>query len=151
MPDERRYVGEDLVDWAVRTDRILASAADGWRERLGDERRRIIASAGPGGTAQPSEVEATLQILTPVPGINAPGFREGVVLASAGATAPPLSRVEQLDRALFGPTREERYAEQDAQAERELAEIEEADRIAASQGGLTPEEMRVLFGDERKG
>jgi hypothetical protein len=145
MPDERRYVGEDLVDWAVRTDRILASAADGWRERLGDERRRIIASAGPGGTAQPSEVEATLQILTPVPGINAPGFREGVVLASAGATAPPLSRVEQLDRALFGPTREERYAEQDAQAERELAEIEAAehDRIAAS--ALTEDAYRLLF------
>jgi hypothetical protein len=70
-----------------------------------------------------------------------------MVLAS-GAVAPALSRLEQLERDVFGPSQDQRYAEQDAQAERELAELEERDRTAASQGGLIPEETRVLFGDD---
>ena len=73
---------------------------------------------------------------------------DGRLVLESGAAAPTLSRVEELERALYGPSRDQRYAEQDAQAERELAELEERDRTAASQGGLIPEETRVLFGDD---
>jgi hypothetical protein len=61
-----------------------------------------------------------------------------------------MSRIEAMDAALFGPTRQQRYAEKDAQAERELSELEERDRIAASSSGrLTDAEYTALFGPEK--
>jgi hypothetical protein len=151
MPDERRFEGEDLVDWAIRTDRLIAGpSAEGWRRRLAEERHRVIASAGPGGTVEQGEVERTLLRLASVPGVNDPGYRAGMVLAS-GAAAPALSRTEQLERMLYGPTREERYAEEDARAERELVELEQAEQERVAASALTDAEFEALFGPGKKG
>jgi hypothetical protein len=138
----RRFVGEEVVDYAVRSGRFTAERAPFWRAKLDDERRRVLASGGK--ARQPSEVEAIILGLEPV-------------LASEGSMlADPAAMVEQDDDEfadLFSPrTREEyerRWAAEDARLAAESARdrAEREQRIAAS--ALTDDEYLRLFRDER--
>jgi hypothetical protein len=53
-----------------------------------------------------------------------------------------------LETALYGPTREQRWAEQDAQAEAEFAAFDRREAEAAAGGGLTDAEYEALFGPD---
>ncbi len=125
--------GEDIAEWGYRTGRYPASRIPFWRDQLAGERRQVMASGtDPGG----SEIAEVIRSLAPV---------LAEVRASASRSATP--HLDALDRALFGPTREQREREEDLAAERELATIDERQRVLASTG-LTNEEYVDLFGPD---
>ncbi|WP_446218812.1 hypothetical protein [Micromonospora sp. IBHARD004] len=156
MSDEQLLPGEDLAAWGARTGRYPAARAAYWRQALAVERRQITASANPD---TPSQVEATIRSLYPVLSVQqdpAPGQvwakddTGRTVLASTlrpsyAASATPL--VDELDRALYGPSQAERYAQQDVTAEAELLRQEEEHQRRLAESQLTADEQRALFGN----
>jgi hypothetical protein len=153
MPDERRFEGEDIVDWGVRTGRFTQARAPFWRQQLADERRRVQASAD---KSAESLVEATISMLAPVLApdtdagsqVWAKGPDGRTVWAGAyGAASSATPMLDELEERLYGPSQVERHRREDLAAERELAEFDqaEASRVAAS--ALTADEMRALFGE----
>jgi hypothetical protein len=142
MSDDLLLPGEDIAAWGVRTGRFRPDRAAHWRERMASERQHIAASGG--DPATPSQVEAEIRALYPACTAEAAPITP--VYARGPAPAGP-SRLEQLERALFGPTRKQLWAEQDAAAEAALEAAEEQEAIAAS-AGLTDDEYRAIFGDD---
>ena len=134
---------EDPVDWARRTGRVAAAGELHWR----DEYRR-----DPTGTGQ------ALRDLAPVLEVVDASTASGAWtrdpdghLVRAAATRSATPQLDALDRALFGPSDEERRAEMDTRAERELADAETSQREQIAASVLTPEEFAGLFGDDREG
>ncbi|HEV8174344.1 MAG TPA: hypothetical protein VGP91_11925 [Actinoplanes sp.] len=162
---------EDWAQWGYRTGRYSADRIPFWQEQLDNERRQVRAS---GGDPTVSQVAGTIASMYPAfaPGMSALGppadddddeYRGTAqrVLAAAGLdpytgrprrttaagarSETPL--LDELDLAVKGPTREQRWRAQDVQAEAELREQLERERVTAS-GGLTDAEYRALFGDQ---
>ncbi|WP_200213358.1 hypothetical protein [Micromonospora coerulea] len=147
MADNFLLPGEDWIGWAVRTGRFRPERAEHWRGKLDRERQHIEASGG--DTAQSRVVEEIRQ-LHPVyaSAQQAPPGTVPTRAAAAAAATSGTPRTDALLRAVYGPTREQVYAEQDAALEARLAEQAEQEPIAASAGLLTDDEYRSLFGDE---
>lgn len=142
--------GEDLPAWAVRTGRFRPERAAHWRAKLDAEQRRIVAAGGD-PAQQPSTVAEEIRRLTPVLAAElpaAPVSRPDTGRTAYGTAHSATPRYDALRRQVFGPTPDERAADQDAELEARLAETEEQERIAASAAGLTRDEYRALFGDD---
>lgn len=154
--------GESWAVWGARTGRYRYDRVPVYQKLLDEEARRIKASGGhPGVSEVAGMIVGLVQMVADdtdgrIMASGAPDNRPfrttvesiGYTAAAAAAVAEPrLSRVEQLERDLWGPTREQRWGEQDRAAERELAEHDERQRIAAS-SALTDDEYRQLFGDQ---
>jgi len=83
----------------------------------------------------PQGTEATIASLTPV------GSLADAAVADAG------DDLDELETALYGPTREQRWAAQDAEADRIDAELRRAETEAAA-AGLSDAAFRELFGED---
>ena len=144
-PDEpaplRRFVGEDVVDYAVRSGRFNAARAPFWRAQLAAEGQRVKASGGK--RQRPSEVERIILGLEPVLA------SEATMTALAAPVEPDDDEFAHLFRAATREEQERRWATEDARLDavsaRDRAEQEQ--RVAAS--ALTDEEYLRLFPDER--
>ncbi len=121
----------DAVAWAVATGRLSPARAQFWAAQLVEERART------GSTVQ---IEATIASLSPVYDVAA--ARRPAVAESD----TPL--LDDLDRAMYGPSIEERERADNLAAERELAESVEREREQAA-GQLTESEEQAIFGDSQ--
>jgi hypothetical protein len=155
MADDKPKPGEDIVEWGVRTGRFRAERAGFWRSQMAHEKRVLAASGtkitGPtpveraieslfpvfAEPAQPSGIWVTSPNGNPTPRINASGTP-----AYATSDTPLL---DELDRAMFGPTPEQRRREEDLAVEQSLREALEAERATADSNQLSDEEMRAIF------
>jgi hypothetical protein len=141
-----------------------------WGQQLDTERSRILAS-GQEATDDLTPVEKLITSLYPAlaPGMSALSGQpdveaddggnlarrvlakagldqNGRPIAAAGSRGSETPLIDAMDRAMYGPSREERYRQQDQAAERELAAQLEREQLLAS-SGLTGDEYRDLFGD----
>ena len=141
----------DIVNWGVSTGRYSPARAQFWARAAAEERRKTGSSA---------QTEAAIRSLHPVYEVpedrtapSSPWTRDPesghMVLASGTRPAPgegtPL--LDDLDRAMYGPTIEERHRAEDLAAEAALAEEIERER-AETPGQLTEAEERAIFGRE---
>ena len=117
---------------AYDSDRITAKSFASWEQRY---------------NADPTGIGRVLASLMPYPGVN--DGDPGRVAVSAGhrspSARPRLSRLEELEERLYGPSSERREQAEAEQAERELAEIEAAETEQVTASGLTDDEYRSLF------
>jgi hypothetical protein len=141
----------DIVAWGVETGRYSPARAAFWAKAAEDERRR---------TGSASQTEAAIRSLHPVyevpqaqtgrasvwtdDGSGHPVLASGTAPGAEDFSETPL--LDELDRAVFGPSQDERYRAEDLAAEAALAEAIERERNEA-RGGLTEAEERALFGD----
>ena len=134
----------DTVLWGLATGRYSEPRAAFWDRHRDAERART------GSTVQ---TDAEIQSLAPVyePPVTAvrdPSTGQFIVASASGRSPSspddefPLTR--ELDRAMFGPTTEERRHSEDLAAERGLAAQIEREREQAAGGD---EAARELFGD----
>lgn len=168
-PQPGRTRSDDVAEWGAATGRYASDQIPFWRQQLDTERSRILAS---GQAADgPTPVEKLIASLYPAlaPGMSAltgmpvdVGDDEGDLarrvlakagldqngrpVAAAGSRGSETPLIDAMDRAMYGPTPEERYRQQDQAAERELAAQLEREQLLAS-SGLTGDEYRDLFGD----
>lgn len=130
MSDELLLPGEDLAAWGVRTGRYRPERVGYWRDRLSAEQRRIEASGGdPAQSDIAREIRGLHPVLASAPSASLTVTRPMGMAAAPGSTTP---HIDALERAVYGPTREQAWAEQDAALEASLAEQAEQDRIADS-------------------
>jgi len=120
-------VQRDPVAWAVATGRLSPARAQFWESQLVEERART------GSTAQ---IEATIASLSPV--------YDTAATRRPAATESETPLLDEFDRAMNGPSVEERRRAEDLAAERGLAEQIEREREQAAGGD---EAARELFGD----
>ena len=146
---------EDVVSWGVATGRYFPARAQFWAKAAAEEKRK---------TGSTTETEATIRSLHPVYEVVEARGDSGspwLVNPETGRTVlntgrfPGSSRdlsdtplLDDLDRAIFGPSIDERYRAEDLAAEAALAEAIERERQEAAPGNLTEAEERAIFGGD---
>jgi hypothetical protein len=129
----RRFEGQDVVEYALRSGRIGASGVPRWRSALAAERREVRAS---GGAPGPSRVEREILALYP--------FHDG---GGPAASTPTLGEYDAMFPPLTVEEQGQRWAIQDERdAAVQAARDTERDQVAASRT-LTDAEYRSIFGD----
>ncbi len=144
-PEDAPRPGEDWAEWGHRTGRYGADRVPFWRAQLN------AAARHPGGQAR---MQAAIAAMVPVladqrQAQNAgPWARDeygrltGQHNQAYHTSDTPLS--DELHRAVYGPSQEERHREEDLQAEAELSAVIQAEHEAAATAPA-PDDFNHLF------